>query len=104
MRMVGGPQNRHTLCNEADRVRRRKETNGMQHRASFRRKMEFAAGTHAWQLKRGETAFGKPVTMTGRQAFAKNADYEQKFWEDKRSGARLWRYFLVESFVRGEGA
>ncbi len=47
-------------------------------------------GTHTFQLLRGDTPFGAPKEMTGREAKALNTKFERKFFNDKSPNARLW--------------
>lgn len=55
----------------------------------------YLAATHNFQLWRGESAFGAPKEMTGQEAVNANRKYEQMFFEDRRSNARLWRWLKV---------
>jgi hypothetical protein len=51
--------------------------------------------THEYQLWYGETPFGKPRSMTGREAYDKNQALEMKFYKDKNPDAHLWRWHKV---------
>lgn len=57
--------------------------------------MEYLEKVQEFQLWRGETAFGKPKTMSGREARDLNKGFESKFFESKDPQARLWRWMVV---------
>ena len=61
-------------------------------------KAEYLNSEHSYQLKYGETKFGKPQTMKGWDALIKNRDYEDKFARayDKDNTVRMWRLFLIK--------
>lgn len=60
---------------------------------------EWKNAEHVFQLFRGEQKFGKPQTMTGREAVLKNRAYEKKFMSDydKDKNARMWRLKIVKA-------
>ena len=65
------------------------------------RAREYMNGLHEYQLKRGDSPFGKTQIMTGAEAHAKNLSYEDKFTAalDAKKECRLWRLFVVNKFI-----
>lgn len=55
----------------------------------------YFASVFEFQLWYGDTAFGKPQKMTGKEAYEKNKALEDKFFKDKNPDARLWRWHQV---------
>lgn len=57
--------------------------------------LDYLKSSHEFQLWRGETAFGKPKVMTGREVRDLNRDFERKFMDSKDPNARLWAWRRV---------
>lgn len=79
------------------------ETQHMARRSIRKAKNERAAQyldqTMEFQLHRGGHAFGKPKSMTGREARELNRRYEETFYCSKDPETRLWRWFRVGTVV-----
>ena len=63
---------------------------------------EYFSTTFEFQLWRGDTAFGRPKSMTGEEAWKLNREYELKFLNDKSPNSRLWRWHKVGSKPRAK--
>lgn len=69
-----------------------------------KRATEYLESSHVYQYVVGSAAIGKPVTMTGREAYMRNKRLENLFWAelDKDKGARLARWRLVKANTEGK--
>lgn len=65
---------------------------------------EYLNATHTFQLKHGDTPFGAPKVMTGREAHALNKQYEAKFFNDRSPNARMWKWWCKSKQEETDGA